>query len=502
MLGVKIKLAKDSAVPISRQLARQLSESIIRGELRSGAKLPSHRQLARILGVSRSVVVKAYRELEYDELVDSISGSGTYVSAGRESDENRFDAVAWTSRLRNLESHSVRKQGYGQFSESLSSKKLIRFDSAAPRAPDLPAGFMEQILQGLGGSEFTDIMNYSHPRGLKQLLKILAVRMRQSGQRLSTLNFMITNGAQQAIHMLFSALSSPEDRVVIEEPTYYHVINLAKMMKLRVSAIRRTREGINTAELEEILKRSEVKFIYTMSCSHNPTGFNMPEHRKEILVRLAENYRVPLIDDTVFSELQYERTHPTTLRSFDREGCVIEIGSISKTFAPGLRVGWIVAPRSLIERLSVLVKLSIICVPGINQLIAARFLSTGAYDEHRDQLIRRCSQKRKLMEQACNEHLPTFIKYSAPDGGYFFWLEFPEGFDTDQICSISEKKGVVVAPGRLSFFSDDEKRNIRLSFASAEEDQIEPGVIAFSESVKSYVKENRDILKNPDYSLI
>ena len=110
----------------------------------------------------------------------------------------------------------------------------------------------------------------------------------------------------------------------------------------------------------------------------------MPEHRKEILVRLAENYRVPLIDDTVFSELQYERPYPTTLRCYDREGCVIEVGSISKTFALGLRVGWIIAPKSLIDRLSLLIKISIICVPGINQLIAARFLSFGAYDEHRD----------------------------------------------------------------------------------------------------------------------
>ncbi|HAA86250.1 MAG TPA: hypothetical protein DCE14_07905 [Kosmotogaceae bacterium] len=130
-----------------------------------------------------------------------------------------------------------------------------------------------------------------------------------------------------------------------------------------------------------------MKFIYMMSCSHNPTGSNMPEHRKEILVRLAENYRVPLIDDTVFSELQYERPYPTTLRCYDcydREGCVIEVGSISKTFALGLRVGWIIAPKSLIDRLSLLIKISIICVPGINQLIAARFLSSGAYDEHRD----------------------------------------------------------------------------------------------------------------------
>ncbi|HAA86251.1 MAG TPA: hypothetical protein DCE14_07910 [Kosmotogaceae bacterium] len=119
---------------------------------------------------------------------------------------------------------------------------MIRFDSGAPKLTDLPATLMEHILQDLSADEFTDMMNYSHRQGLKQLTKILSIRIRQSGQQLSTVDLMITNGAQQASYVLFSALSSAEDHVVIEEPRYCHVINLAKTVKLRVTPTRRTRE--------------------------------------------------------------------------------------------------------------------------------------------------------------------------------------------------------------------------------------------------------------------
>ncbi len=278
----------------------------------------------------------------------------------------------------------------------------------------------------MSDNELKEALNYLHSKGHTELRKILAIRLRQSGQEVSASNIIVTGGAQQAIQLLFYGLLSAEDRVVIEEPTHCHVVCLAKMMRLKVIPLRRTKEGFSIDELESLLKRVQVRLIYTMSCSHNPTGTNMPERKKEALVNFCETHGITIVDDTVFSELQYIGFSPRTLRCFDSRGCVVEIGSLSKTFAPGLRIGWIICLRPLVEKLVVLIDAQTMCVPGITQLFAARLLSSGDYDTHVDSLIQLYKTRRSIMEKACNQLLPTFVKYGLPDGGYFFWLEFPK----------------------------------------------------------------------------
>ncbi len=138
----------------------------------------------------------------------------------------------------------------------------------------------------------------------------------------------------------------------------------------------------------------------------------------------------------------------------------------------------------------------------LNQLIAAKLLSSGIYDEHKDRLVRTYADKRTLMEQSLNEFLPTFVKYSVPDGGHFFWLEFPEGFDTDRVCDNAEKKGVLMTPGSACCFCDQGRRYLRLSFVVAEEEQIAQGVRVLAESVSQFVRDNHALFGRKPYNLI
>lgn len=497
MLGMRLHLDSNSSVPMFRQLADQLREAIIRGDIKPGAKLPSHRLLARILGVSRSVIISAYNQLMIDDFADSVVGSGTYVSRTQMNAKKRSSVLSWSDRFAATNENRSDTSARLRMHTLPSDDRVIHFESSSAAASELPISIVHKIMKSISIKELEEALNYLHPQGLKELRKILATRLRQSCQEVSASNIIITGGAQQAIQLLLYGLVSPDDKVIIEEPTHCHIVCLAKMMKLRVIPVRRTSEGFNFDELESLLKRVKIKLVYTMSCSHNPTGSNMPERRKEALVRVCESYGVPIIDDTVFSELQYNGFSPRTLRCFDSKGCVVEVGSLSKTFSPGLRIGWIVAHHSLIEKLVGLIDAHTLCVPGISQLISMKLLSSGEYDLHRERLIEVYGNKRMLMERACNQYLPTFVKYGAPDGGYFFWLEFPEGFDTRRLASIAERKGVIVLPGTFSFFGDGAKRYLRLSFVSPSRDQIEQGIKILSDAVAQYLKED---YRHPDPS--
>jgi len=490
MLGMRVHLDNSSSIPMFRQLADRLREAIIKGDIRPGARLPSHRQLSKILDVSRSVIINAYNQLMIDDFVDSVVGSGTYVTGANSNFSVQSDCFSWSDRF--IATGEKRKETSARFKMHIppSDDNVIHFEFSGAAVSELPSSIVHKTLTSISIHELGEALNYLHPQGLKELRKILAIRLRQSGQDVSSSSIIITNGAQQAIQFLLHGLASAEDRVIIEEPTHPHVVCLARMMKSRVLPVRRTQEGLDINELESLMKRFQIRLVYTMSCSHNPTGTNMPERRKEALVNICERYGVPIVDDTVFSELQYNGSAPRTLRCFDSKGYVVEVGSLSKTFSPGLRLGWIVAQRSLIEKLTALMDAYTLCVPGITQLIAAKLLSSCDYDSHRNSLIELYTAKRNIMERACNNFLPTFVKYGSPDGGYYFWLEFPEGFDTDRIASMCEKSGVIVMPGTSAFFRNGGKRYLRISFVSPGRDHIEQGVRILSNVITQYLRED------------
>lgn len=490
MLGLKIVVEKGSGVPLFKQLIDQLRTAIIRGEISEGTRLPSERELSKLLRLNRSVVVKAYNELKMDGLLDSRSGSGTYVISVRPP-HKEFDMISWGEQLN---SWATVTAGSARWASVLKGRPddCIRFDTGIPLVGSEQTNLLKGILSDLTEDELKSSLDYPSLRGNPDLIKYLCLRLNGSGMHVNSRNILITIGAEEAVYLLFSALARPGETIVVENPTYINIINICRMFQHRVLPIDRNSEGLDFATLENVLKRSRVKFIYTMSCSHNPTGSNMPEGKKESLVRLAEKYSVPIIDDTVFSEIQYSHPAPKTLKYYDHHNCVIEIGGISKAYAPGLRIGWIVADEALIEKLIEPVRMISLGVPNISQLVAAKLLSTGEYDSFLKKYLGLCLDKKEAAKRACLRYLPAYVKVNEAQGGNFFWLELPASLDCWKLVAEGIRSGVAVSPGSLFTFDSSGRNFVRLNPLGVPLEQIEEGIIRLSKVIESIKMSDRN----------
>jgi DNA-binding transcriptional MocR family regulator len=482
VIGLKVSIDRESNTPLFKQLTEQLRTAVLRKDIPEGTRLPSERELAKLLKLNRSVVIKAYSELKLDGLLDSRTGSGTYVASAAPP-KREFDMISWSEQLSSWASTSSGVTRWATLLKGMPDD-CIRLDTGVPMVGVDQTGLLKRILDGLSPGDIDQALNYPSLRGNPELLKYLSIRLNSSGIRVSARNILITIGTEEAIYLLFSALAKPGETVIIENPTYLNAINIARMFQHRVLPVDRYSEGFDMATLENTLQRSTAKFIYTMSCSHNPTGANMPERKKEMLVRLAEKYSVPIIDDTVFSEIQYDSPTPRTLKFYDKHNCVIEIGGISKSYAPGLRIGWIIADEALIERLIEPMRMISLGVPNLSQLIAARLLATGEYDSYLGRYLSICREKREKTKSACYRHLPGYVKVNEAQGGNFFWLELPESFDCWKIAQESIGEGVAVSPGSLFTFDSSGKKYLRLNPLGIEQERIEEGIIRLATAVK------------------
>lgn len=491
MIGLKIVIDRNSEVPFFKQLVDQLRTAVIRREIPEGTRLPSERELSKLLRLNRSVVVKAYNELKLDGLLVSKTGSGTYVISAH-SQKKEFDMISWGEQLNSWATLPAGPARWVNLLKKLSDS-CIRLDTGVPHVGANQVDLMKEILGNLTDEELITTLNYPSLRGHPELIKYLCLRMNSSGLHINSRNMLITVGTEEAIYLLFSALARPGETIVIENPTYVNVINISRMFQHRVIPVERNSEGLNLSTLENVLNRSRVKFIYTMSCSHNPTGANMPERKKEALVKLSEQYSVPIVDDTVFSEIQYDLPAPKSLKYYDTHNCVIEIGGISKAFAPGLRIGWIIADEALIERLIEPVRMISLGVPNFSQLVAAKMLSTGEYDAFLKRYLELCLKKRETTKRACYRHLPGYIRVNEAQGGNFFWLELPGFMDGWKLAEEGIEQGVAVAPGSLFTFDSSGRSFVRLNPLGIPHDQIEEGISRLSKAIESISKrDNRE----------
>ena len=503
MLAIRFKVDRESVIPMFRQLADQIRESIIKGDLPQGAKLPSHRELAKLLGISRSVVISAYNELQMDGFMETLSGSGSYVS--RESgdvEEQAFESISWGTKLAPW-IYDFKLSGSREcLCQFPADENTVHFEAGVPNLERMPVDLIGRVLSGLTPEELRSALSYPESPGRKELLKALTMRMDHSGLKLNPANLLLTTGTQNALYILFNALASPGEAVVMENPTYCTIQAVARMLHLRVISVDRNREGLDLTTLSNILKRVPVKFIYTMSNGHNPTGMNMSDQKKEILVRIAEKHSVPLIDDTVYSDMQYEKTASRTLCFFNKDNCVIEVGGISKTIAPGLRLGWIAASERLIHQLSTAIQAITIGVSGLSQLITEKLFTSSAYDKYLMEHMNFCAGVREGMVRACNRYLPSYVKANIPEAGFFFWLELPRGFDSWDILEMTSKKGVLFAPGSLFFFNGTGEEFVRLNFLYPGEKNMERGMKILGETIDEYAKKYTKLPKKADYIIV
>lgn len=483
---------RSSPVPIYLQLKESVRTLIAQGMLSPGERLPSTRQLAGILGINRMTVEAAFGQLEADGLVTSHVGRGTFVNHWAASLEPKPEPVA-------TDPEAVARLWAPLFADSASSSmslpalnsragaKMITFVPAAP-SPDLfPAIDFRRCADFVLKRRVREISSIGSSDGLASLKSYLVKWFARNGLEASEDEIVITTGCQQSMDLVRKVLLQPGDALVLENPTYPGAV--AALVPPSPTSIERLQlpeqaDGPDLCGLASLLSRHRCKLIYSVPNFHNPTGRTMSLEKRQQFAALARQFRTPIVEDDVFGQLRYSGPMLPTLRSLCPE-LVIYIGSFSKMLSPGLRLGWILAPRPVIQQVTVVKQSADLHTNLLIQATMDEFCRRGLLNRHMKAMRRLFMRRRDALAEAVKTHFPAETKFNVPDGGLSLWVSLPRDCNSDELLRLAGEHGVQFLPGSAFYFRAPQHNSLRLSFAAEPEERIEEGIRILGSLVNS-----------------
>lgn len=450
--------------------------------MRPGDRLPSVRQFSSQQGVSVPTALHTYATLETRGLIEARPKSGFYV-------RSRLPEVV-------LEPSGLQSSTLGHFKNldpldsilsNLGDSKLVPLGAALP-SPDLLPGVklartMASIARKLGPASG----NYDMIQGSEALRCEIARRSLGWGCALKSDDFIVTNGCTEAISLALRATCAPGDTVAVESPTYFGLARMINDLGLRALPILVDEtKGIDLERLETALQRKRISAAVVIPNFHNPVGFLMPDDRKEQLVRMFQDHRVPIIEDDIHGDLQHVGSRPRCLKAFDRDGSVVLCGSFSKTLAPGYRAGYISSNRYRSQLLA-LKRSSSLVGATLPLLTVAEFLRNGGYDRHLRSIRRTYRQQLARMREAVTHTFPKGIDLSRPRGGFLLWCQLPSHVDSIGLFRQALLAGISVAPGSLFSQQGTFRNFIRINCGYPWSSKIERSVEILGQLVQRMV---------------
>ena len=362
---------------------------------------------------------------------------------------------------------------------------FISLRSGSPPPECVPLEWLEQASMRAWGDDPT-ILGYGPATGSPALREAVAALMRERGcADVTPEHITLLTGAQQGIDLLARLLLDEGDTIALEEPTYPGATQAFDLYRPRYLPIPMTPHGLDLNILETALRRGErPKFLYTIPTFQNPTGATLPRADRERLVALCGQHGVPIIEDDPYGELRFRGEALPPLRSFNSD--VLSLGTFSKTIAPAVRTGWLVAPPALWNTLYALKEAVDINSDRIMQATIATALATGFYPRHVERLRDLYRERCDRMCAALREHMPSNVTWAEPEGGFFVWLRLPRGLTTAVVEAAGQAHGVGIVPGAgCSVVSGGEADTLRLGYCAIPADRIAEGVRRLAEAIRS-----------------
>lgn len=356
--------------------------------------------------------------------------------------------------------------------------EVISFAGGLP-APELfPVAEIAKISEQVLATQGQAALQYSPTEGFPILREIIAKeRMSRAQVDVSAQQILVTAGSQQGIEFCGRLFLDKNDYVICESPTYLGAINAFNSYQPRYLEIPMDDEGMIISELEKTLEQHpEAKMIYTVPDFQNPTGRTMSVARRQQLARLAKRYQIPVIEDNPYGELRFEGDSYPAIKSFDDEGWVIYLGSFSKTFCPGYRIGWMCAKPEILHKFVLIKQASDLQCSSIAQREIALYLQQYDLNEHIAKIRQVYKQRRDLMLESIHKYFPATVKYTIPEGGLFTWVELKKEIDAARLLDEALQEKVAFVPG-ASFFPNTHHRNfLRLNYSNMQKERIVEGI--------------------------
>ncbi|OYR55337.1 aminotransferase-like domain-containing protein [Halorubrum halodurans] len=350
--------------------------------------------------------------------------------------------------------------------------------------PDaLPNGKIDEAVDTLLEVDHDDALQYAGGDYADAITETVVERTRARGIECTPEEVHVTNGATHALDTVAQTFLDPDDTIAVEAPTYMGALRLFRNYGVDIEGYAMDEDGLDVdAFADDLAAREEAgdplpKFLYTVPDFQNPTGVTLSTDRRERLLELAETYDFLIVEDDPYGQLRYDGTTPPSLKSLDETGRVVRVDTFSKTIAPGIRTGWVVADEAIVR------ELDRINAGGENVFtlgLIARYCEATDFEADLDDLRAGYRERRDHMLEALESRMPEGVEWSEPEGGFFVWVEFPDGIDAEELLETAADEGVTYLPGSYFFHDDRGSRYARLSFSYVTPEEIDDGVAALA----------------------
>lgn len=348
---------------------------------------------------------------------------------------------------------------------------LISFSGGFPSPATFPTDDLKEIINDVMDNEAAFALQYGATEGDILLRTMLVNRYKAQGVDMSIENLIITTASQQALELISKIFINRGDSVIMGLPSYLGGISAFNSYGAKMIGVPMDDEGedpnvMEAKIIEEIKANNKPKFIYIIPDFQNPAGITMSEKRRKEIIALAHKYDILILEDSPYRELRYEGQHQKTMYELDGTGHVILLGTFSKIFCPGFRIGWVAGHPDILDKIVVAKQAADLCTPPFTQRIAARYMERGLLDPKIKEIIEMYRAKREVMLEALEEFMPKSFSWTKPEGGLFLMAKGPEGLDTNAVLLDCIKDAKVAYVAGTSFFCDGKGNNtMRLNFS-------------------------------------
>ncbi|CAH0239441.1 HTH-type transcriptional regulator NorG [Peribacillus sp. Bi96] len=467
---------------LHQQIVEWMQQQITRGEWPVATKLPSQRSLADSLGVNRSTIISAIEELIADGLLETKVGSGTFVS------NNTWNVLVsskqpdWKNYVRNG-LHEPNLKTIQDINQYETDTAIIRLGTGELSPSLLPTKKIEKTLQTTSFDAHS--LGYSEPKGDKGLRHSISDYLKSKGVIASPSSLMIVSGGLQALQLISVGLLQKGSMILHESPSYLNSVHPFQSAGMHLVGLsKQVRESIPT-QIKRINGRQKASLFYTVPTFNNPTNTTWTKEERLNLLSICNKEQIPIIEDDVYSDLWFENEPPLPIKSQDTDGLVLYIGSMSKTLSPGLRIGWIAGPITVIERLADIKMQMDYGSSALSQHLVAEWLTSGQYSKHLEWLRYELKVRRDFTLTLLNQYFKGIAEWQIPQGGFYIWLKLCKPIVNPNLFKQAIKENILINPGYI--YEPSNNTHLRLSYSYASEEELAYGIQTLSKIIRRLI---------------
>ncbi|MGV8907000.1 MAG: PLP-dependent aminotransferase family protein [Acetobacterium sp.] len=472
------KPEKLSNITLVDQIVSYFKTCILKGDWLFGDSLPSQRDLAVMFEINRSTIVAALAELSSLGIIESAVGKGTVIANNSWSILFAEAPPNWNNYIK----HGFHKSNLPTIQAINKYEfvdQIIRL-STGEMAPELmPHDLISDALMELAAKKKP--FNYLEPLGLYELRVELCKYLRKFDINIKVSEMLIVSGSLQALQLIALSLLGNKSTIFVEENSYVKSLKVFEFSDVRMKAIPMDKEGPVPWMSDDSDYKKGNSMLYTIPTFHNPTGATMSASRRHEFLNWCKKNHLPIIEDDAYRELYFDEIPPSPIKSIDDSGNVLYLGSTSKALAPGLRIGWVVGPESIIARLGDIKMQTDYGASSISQWLLTYLFKTNLYEQHLSSLRKQLKARSQMMLQLLECYFDDIATWTIPTGGFYIWLKLKPSISTEKLFERALNENILINPGYI--YSFKKNNYIRLSYSYASYSEMEIGLKRLSQII-------------------